>query len=37
MNSSTNLGFVCFNFTNVINICKVSKTERYTIYILSEL
>lgn len=37
MNSSISLGFVCFDFTNVINIYKVSKTERYTIYILSEL
>lgn len=37
MNSSINLGFVCFDFTNVINIYKVSKTERYIIYILSKL
>ena len=37
MNSSINLGFVCFDFTDVINMYKVPKIERYTIYILSEL
>ena len=35
MNSSISLGFICFDFTNVINIHKVSKTEGYTIYNLS--
>lgn len=37
MNYSINPGFLCFDFTNVINIYKVPKIERYTIYILSEL
>ena len=37
MNSSINLGFVSFDFTDVINMYKVLKIERYAIYILSEL